>query len=247
MDGTQFAELINDISENGLRDPIVLLDGQILDGRNRYRAMRSLDPTFSPDNAPKMFVDFNDGDPLEWVVSKNLHRRHLKESQRAIIAAKVSLANPGINRWQTGASSPKAAKMLNVSTGLVNEAKRIIKEAPHSVAAIESGQQRIGRRKFDGTISAAVGVELRDKFTQLCVRLKRSKYDVLKELVQRSVDGRIDLVPVREHQSATAEQTTQQGKDDVDDDDSNNRPANDVDEANNDRAGRCGNRDQWNK
>lgn len=38
MDGQAFEDLVDDIRNNGLRQPIVLLDNQIIDGRNRNRA-----------------------------------------------------------------------------------------------------------------------------------------------------------------------------------------------------------------
>ena len=37
----------------------------------------------------------NQGDPLTFVISANLHRRHLTESQRATIAAKIVTMNSG--------------------------------------------------------------------------------------------------------------------------------------------------------
>lgn len=198
LKGRALDELVSDIAEHGLREPIMIFGGKVLDGRNRMLAMLRLDPNFSPKSAPKMFATFDGDDTLEWVISKNLHRRHLNESQRAIVAAKASLASPGKNRWHRGLSSPRAAKMLNVSHGLVNEAKRFIRARPKDVAAVEAGERRIGRHRFDGMISAAVGAEMRDQFTALCERLGRSKYDVVKELVSRSISGEIHLRGARQ-------------------------------------------------
>lgn len=75
------AALACDIRENGLREPIVLLDGKVLDGRNRLAAcaIAGVDPRF-------VALD-GCASPVAEVVSRNLHRLHLSVSQRALLAA----------------------------------------------------------------------------------------------------------------------------------------------------------------
>lgn len=81
LEGEPFRELVENIRNNGLLEPIVLLDGLVLDGRTRLRACKAagLEPRFEEYEG--------DLDPIEYVCSKNLHRRHLSSSQRAAAAA----------------------------------------------------------------------------------------------------------------------------------------------------------------
>lgn len=78
-------ELAEDIAKNGLRIPIVIdADDKILDGRNRAAAcaIAGVEPVYEP------FIG-SDEDKLAFVVSCNIHRRHLTTSQRASVAAKL--------------------------------------------------------------------------------------------------------------------------------------------------------------
>ena len=83
-DQQDFDGLVEDIALNGLLEPIMLFEGKILDGRTRYLACKVT-------NTPPTFMPFT-GDSDEaysYVVSKNLHRRHLTNVQRAFMVAKL--------------------------------------------------------------------------------------------------------------------------------------------------------------
>jgi len=94
MEGAAFDALVADIKANGVRDPLVMYEGLLLDGRNRWRATSVAGVTIAGKDI-KQFDPKKDGDPLAWVISKNLQRRHLDESQRAMVAAKLATLKQG--------------------------------------------------------------------------------------------------------------------------------------------------------
>ena len=78
MEGAEYAGLVEDIRANGLREPIVVDGrGRILDGRNRLRACLEAGVEYT-----KTTFSGDEDAILRFVVSKNLHRRHLDTSQR---------------------------------------------------------------------------------------------------------------------------------------------------------------------
>jgi phage N-6-adenine-methyltransferase len=139
MAGDALDALRSDIELHGVREPVVLLDGAILDGRNRYQCASALGiavPT----------VEFQGTDALSFVISHNLHRRHLTESQRADIGARVANMPRGRN-WDNSANLPnktsnaEAAALLNVSERSVREAKRVRETAPPEIVeAVGAGR-----------------------------------------------------------------------------------------------------------
>lgn len=156
MDSSSFDELRADIRENGIQNPIVLLNGEILDGRNRYKAMRFIDPHFSPANHPDKFKEFDGDDPLRFVVSQNLHRRHLTDAQRSMIAAKLVGTTGQAQRkgkHYTGVTNIAAAQLMNVNRRQVEKAQRIQREEPSEVERIISGERKKVGAPFMGNVS----------------------------------------------------------------------------------------------
>jgi hypothetical protein len=132
-----FDSLVADIRANGLREPITLYDGMVLDGRNRYRACEAA-------RIEPRFFEFDGDDPLGFVLSLNLQRRHLSEPQRAMVAAEIATLGRGAPKksatWRN-ISQPKAAKRLNVSGRSLQRAAVVRNHAiPELAAAVRADQ-----------------------------------------------------------------------------------------------------------
>ena len=82
MNEDDFNRLMEDVRENGLQEPIWLYEGKILDGRNRYKACQTLGIV------PEL-RSYQGSEPLKFVMSLNLARRHLNSSQCAFVALEV--------------------------------------------------------------------------------------------------------------------------------------------------------------
>ena len=87
MSDDEFNSLKDNIQDNGQTHPIYTLDGMILDGGNRYRALCELGI------APVM-IEYTGTNPTQFILSSNLHRRHLTQGQAAaIVSASQSWVN----------------------------------------------------------------------------------------------------------------------------------------------------------
>lgn len=142
IEGAEFDALVADIKANGLHDPITLLNETILDGRNRYRAC--LNAEVEP-----RFEEFEGSDPVAFVVSKNVARRHLDESQRSIAAARIATLQKGSNQHSPigeGTSQGEAATMLNVGKRSVERAREVLDNgSPELIKAVERGQIAVSK------------------------------------------------------------------------------------------------------
>lgn len=156
LEGEEFALLLSDIRKNKQLEPVVLHDGKILDGRNRARACAELKLKLKTRT-------YKGKDPVGFVVSLNLARRHLTESQRAMAAAKIAEATHGGDRRSSGKSAGRtqkqAAQVLGTSERAVRQAKRVsMIGTPELVEAVEAGK---------------IAVSLADKLCDLPVKEQR--------------------------------------------------------------------------
>ena len=92
MNGEEFDNLVSDIKKRGLLEPVWLTPaGVLLDGRNRARACEAAGVNI------KTRI-YTGGDPVGFVVSMNLTRRHLTTGQRAMLALEVEQLIAETNR-----------------------------------------------------------------------------------------------------------------------------------------------------
>lgn len=120
MPESEIEALAEDIEKGGQRDPGILFEGMVLDGWHRFLACQRLGIQFRS-------VEFDGEDPVAFVLSKNLHRRHLTASQRA--AAVVAATNwrpqgrPGKAEPGSGFSEKDMARMAEVTDRTIRQAK----------------------------------------------------------------------------------------------------------------------------
>lgn len=151
----ELAELAEDIKANGVQVPIVLFEGKILDGRNRYRAAQSVGAHFVTNH-------YAGDSPTAHVISLNLKRRQLTSSQRAMVAvdalphfaaeakSRMSVGGKGVEiipPLETGKARDKAAKATGVNGRYVQDAKKLDKEHPDLSADVRNGKTTIPKAK----------------------------------------------------------------------------------------------------
>lgn len=99
LDDADLQELAADIAANGLRTPIVLHDGLILDGRNRYAACELASVAVETAD-----FDGDDDEALAFVQSVNNMRRHQSKGARAAswAVSQLTANKRSGRRWKYG-------------------------------------------------------------------------------------------------------------------------------------------------
>jgi ParB-like chromosome segregation protein Spo0J len=159
MEGEAFEAFVASIQKTrGNREPIKLLDGKILDGRNRYRACQRLGIKPVVKHLPA------DTDPVAYVINANLNRFHYSERQRAMLAGRVANLRREDTLKQNRDTDPSidgsvsrddAARMLNVSTASVDRAKLVLSQGvPELVRAVDDGEVAVSTAAVVATLPA---------------------------------------------------------------------------------------------
>jgi len=150
----EYKALIDDIAENGLLEPIWIHDDQIIDGRNRNKACMELGIV------PEYRIYAGDN-IASFVVSLNVKRRHMTQSQLAMAAvsleeyyaveAKERQARKPVDSvvetlpQQTDKSRDKAGKELGVSGRSVSDAKLVKEHSPELAGQVVSGEISVSK------------------------------------------------------------------------------------------------------
>lgn len=162
----EYSALKADIESRGLLVPIETFNGQLLDGRHRFRACKELG--IEPDMVE---VSLDGMSPAEYVWSVNGIRRHLTPSQRAAVAVELlpelrkagkerqresggdrktdnkKIGCPNIGTTDPGKSTKQAAALVGVSHGYVSDAQKLKAELPETFQAVKDGKTTLAEAK----------------------------------------------------------------------------------------------------
>jgi ParB-like chromosome segregation protein Spo0J len=206
MEGAEFDKLVADIKANGLREKIDLYQGKILDGRNRYRAVQRLG--IDPSKDDKQYFrkaiyahsvggevgpheQSNDDRARAFIISKNIHRRHLTAEQKRELIAKLIKAAPE-------KSDRQIAKIAQASPTTVGT-ERAQMEAKGDVSKLDTRRDTKGRKqpatkkKFEAKQPApkpvkhddrVISPELGERVGRFADKLIRLDVNLARELVE---------------------------------------------------------------
>jgi ParB-like chromosome segregation protein Spo0J len=156
MSAEELNGLIADIDQNGQREPATFWNGQLIDGRNRAAACEKLGIELDACELD------SETDPVKWVISHNLHRRHLSQSQKATVADRLRDYYDGeaakrmedgqksggrgkkknsVEKLPQSKSRDDAGAALGVSGKLVDAARDVrVHGSPELLAKVEAGE-----------------------------------------------------------------------------------------------------------
>ena len=184
--------LADDIAANGLQQPLVLTpDGALLDGRNRLAAceMAGVKPTT---------VAF-DGDPIAFVLSANVARRHMTTGARAMATA-VVLAGNGQRRdgrWAYGVLANDEDSNSSTWRVAMAQAGVVLDVTPEMAPAVIAGAKSLHAAHADAVAARKAADTYEARFARLTPELASQVRDEL-----LSLDDAIAVLDRREQRAA---------------------------------------------
>jgi len=174
LSAEELQALADDIAANGLNNPVVVYEDQVLDGRNRSKACEMAGVSIKT----TQWVDPGCG-PVAYVISQNIHRRHLTATQRAVLAVDLlpQLEEEALSRMAAGGrrrldegvakmphlsglesegleqameaykSRDRAAELTQVAPRYISDAKKIAAESPEKLDRMRSGELSLQEAK----------------------------------------------------------------------------------------------------
>jgi hypothetical protein len=187
MPAREFAALVEDIRQHGVKVPVLVHGGQILDGRHRYRACQQL-------GIPCPQTEWTGREPWLEVQSRNLVRRHLGKDQICAIRLLAGVRFPeltapilaareeakqrkaqaiGEPRGHKALSGPRdrqsaadaIGRLLGVSGSTVKRVDRLARTAPELIPKVASGELTVKKA-------------LRDVSARACAVSPMARWDV---------------------------------------------------------------------
>lgn len=147
----EFESFKQDIREQGVLEPIMVVGKRIIDGRNRYRAWEELQKEGVDWELPYEEFEGGDEDIRQYVMSKNAARRHLSSSQKAcvvvennvyrekLVAKKKAPAGEGDGKRE----ADHVAEMMGTNRSYILNAQTLKQEAPELFDAVLYGEIKL--------------------------------------------------------------------------------------------------------
>jgi hypothetical protein len=140
MEREEFDALVADIGANGQQEPIILYKAEVIDGRNRALACEQLriEPDYDVLDIP---LDVEDVEAFlrAFILSANLHRRHLTAEQKREVIAALLKADP----TQSDRTIAKEAKTHHHAVAKVRQEE----EGRGNISHVEKRTDAIGRQQ----------------------------------------------------------------------------------------------------
>ena len=183
LEGDRFQSLVDSIAVHGVQNPIVSYKGEVLDGRNRLRAVMKLREEGHKLDLPCVEWDAKCGlSATEWVAAQNLDRRHLSADAYVTATAAINRILRKEAKERQKAGQAKAGQASKNPTG--RRGKKT--GGDQTVAASSRDSKKKDAASTAGQVAAKAGVSLRK--AKQAVKLDQAvEAGVIPEEVQKDV------------------------------------------------------------